>query len=559
MNTCREWPSSRTELLAVRTSLEGLIIRHAIIPFRAQYLGATVQEKLPAQDAPNALKDDLFNALRIYRFPGTEKETDTRDYEVERTILKTRKYLTVAFTSALFELALNSHSPTAPGERRSERPWLEKLFTQLTGSVALLLPHASPTQAQKEYVRLLKWMLQQSKAHELRLGIGSLESILYQTSGLFIDKGEDRGEQVNWDIVSLCLLNDANVFTLPSSSSDDRGRDFAYRTPNKYLSSLFWNLTHSGLSLTVDNDSWHDITLKEVIIPLSGAFSDARDLSGFLEHWREQLEQQDPLTHTPNIWEDELLIRHVSRLIEQILTADQIDHILSAAISRFKSSLAVVHVQKSSSKANLVILDCISAVHLPEDRLSRLAKSVTSFYVSIDRILSADSPQISPHRWRLWRIQSGLTDHWITLIDLPVFKDKAQIRMNGALELLMQIPNESPSPHKNDFTEELHAFRYMMSFEGVPNAFWKGSGLLPRQKIQSAITRLLDIMESFCHRTSNNFFEIVKDDIPITQTNISSARVISRGSFYINGLLCAIACKKALRSASPPTIIRSFT
>ena len=541
--TCREWSDPNDNVRALETELGDLLTKHFASPFRAQFLDSRGRNPPPSDSSRNSLRNDLVSSLSLYQYPRPEQGVLIKDseYETERSITKTRKHLTITFISLLFRVALKSCTRDTLSQRRVEGPWLESLFIQVTESAAELIPHCSPNKADKVYARLVKWMLRQSRDCELSLSLTTVRSALDIASGLF---AEDT-DAIDWDIISLCLLIDANVFTMPTSSPS-RYQKYGYRSPNEYLTRLLSRVTTSQCR-PIKDDVSHQKKLSKVILPLCDAFSNARDLPGFLGHWREQLdiiqgsrierlamEVSNPGSFGLSIWEEDILTQHVANLVDSSLTPGQIDQILITAVSEVSSSISSATKDDPVSLCGLVVIDCISVGVKKEDVLTKSAFTIQSISDIIEALLEESSTRVLDQRWRLWRIQATITERWTFSSKSSDSQRKAYSSVNNALELIRKTAIWGTEYQEMDFVETLHAFRFLLGVAEMRDESWDQVEFDPRQVAVTAIEKLLDTMEPFCHRTSYDFFETVKADVAEPQANETKSNNTNVGSLYID-------------------------
>ena len=515
--------------------LEDLLIKEIIMPFRSHYLGQDIRENNQVGDFSTSLNDELVSAFKVHRFlRPTEKNWSQKSvYDVKRGATKTKMHLMVSMMSLLFSLALYSCRNTSSQTRR-EKPWLEHFFKQLTESGSILLNHVSPNHTRKQLSRLHKWMLQQSIEGKLGLSVSILGYVLEQASGLFSDKDT----HVDWEIISLCISLDANVFTMPFPSVS-RENDYAYKTPNKHLSSLLTKITKQSLEILPEEDLDYDLKLSGIIMPLCDAFSEARDMTGFLGHWQEQLdgiqgrrEKNDADgPHGICIWEDETLSKHANRLVEHSLTAGQIDRLLRLAGDDLTRSLDET-ADSNVRLASIAIIDCIVAAAVQGETLSKLSKTLQLISASIGNLLVDSASKSSKHRWRLWKIQANITDRQKWSSDYAALELQAPAIRN-AIELITQVPEWGKSDSKLGLTEPLYVFRYLLAFAPESEPIQNDLQSSWLQEMSTAIEKLLDVMEPFCSRIRHDFFETVKADNESPGLQDSSTIIRDIDSLYL--------------------------
>lgn len=555
LDTCRQRPAPREELAEVIRSLEELLINHMVLPLRSSFVDLEPAAELEKEVSFTSFSDRMVSLLKGF-FPQLETPFLRADW-------KTDKHIALSMMSLLFEIAIECRPRNTPKLRRLETPWLEQLFIKLAKCAETLFPPVSSVRAQTDHVRLIKWMLRKAVDHQVQLSLATVEAILDRASGLFRSFGDRHSEtpinieddsQIEWGLVRLCILNDPNTFVIPSSSSSDN-ETYAYRPPNKYLSALLRKITDEMCYESLDEDEDYDFKLLHVIRPLCNAFIGARDFTGFLEHWREQLsivqERQEShrnlLDLVPSIWEDERLLLYVAQSVESSLAAGQIDRVLSKAAYDLAPSIPNVLSDNSMSLASLIILDCVCTGLHKDETLVKLDSIALSVFSLLGILASRPSNISSPHSWRVWRIKATITDRWSSLRGSSVFKRKAYPAICMASEMINRISSELTLHDNADLAEESYAFGFMLKFAAMEDSFWEDLQFSSRRKIQSAVTKVLDVMEPFVHRISHDLFGTMMRPDTISKREQSSLKISPIDRFYFDFIDEVVASPHILR------------
>lgn len=542
LDTCRQRPAPREEMAEIIRSLERLLIDHVVLPLRSFLLDLKPATALEEEVSFTAFSEQMVSLLRHF-LPQLENS-------LLRAEWKTDKHLALSMISLLFDVAIRCRPRNTPKLRRLENPWLEKLFLKLAKCAEILFPPFSSVRAQKDHSRVIKWMLRKAVDHHVQLSLSTIKALLNHVSGLFqnivdshtetrVDVEDD--DQIEWDLVGLCILNDSNIFVIPSSSASDY-ETYAYRPPNKYLSALLRNITDEMCYESLEEDKNYDLKILQVIKPLCDAFTAARDLTGFLEHWREQLgivqERRENRGRysdlVPSVWEDERLLLYVATSVESSLTVGQIDRVLSTATHNLAPSIPNVLSDKSVSLASLIILDCVCTGLIKDETLVKLDSMALSVFGLLGGLVSRPPTTSSPHGWRIWRIKTTITDRWSSWRDSAAFKRKAHPAICMASELINSISSELTLHDNVDLTEELYAFKFMLKFAGMEDYFWEDLHFSSRRKILSVVTKLLDIVEPFYHRVSHDHFGTMMRPATISKRDQSSLKITPMDSFYFD-------------------------
>lgn len=555
LDTCEQRPAPMEEMAEVVKSLEELLVDHSILPLRDSFQGLKSVTELEKRGAFTSFIDNMVSMLRQY-LPQLESPFLRAEW-------KTDRHLALSFISLLFDVAIRCHPRNTLKLRRIEDPWLEQLFTTLAKCAETLFPPASSVRSQKDHTRVIKWMLRKAVDHQVRLSVFTIQGALDQASSLFPSSSDGHTEThangeddnyIEWGLVSLCILNDADTFVIPSSSASDNGT-YAYRPPNKYLSALFRNITDEVCYESLNEDEHYDFKLLHVITPLCDAFTGARDLPGFLEHWREQLnivqERQESrgeyLDLVPSIWEDERLLLYVAQRVDSSLTTGQIERVLSTATRDLASSIPSVLSDQSMSLASLVVLDCVCTSSSRDETIFKLESKALSVFSLLEVLNSRSSSMSSTYGWRLWRIKEKIADRWSSLRDSSFFKRRVQTAICTASELISRISSEL-TLHDNVYLKpELYALRFLLKFAAMEDYFWEDLQFSSRSRISSAVMKLLDIMEPFCHRISHDHFGTMMRPDGSSGSEQSSLKISPIDEFYFECIDAIIEAPDTLR------------
>ena len=525
-------------------SLENLLIDQVILPLRNAFLGPESATDLENQVSFTSFSDNLVSLLRRY-FPQLESPFLPVDW-------KTDKHLALSMISLLFDIAIKCRPRSTPKLRRIENPWLELFFIKLAKCAETLFPSATSVRARKDYIRVIKWMLRKAVDHQVRVGLSTIEALLDQNSGLFQAINDNHTEnridvedenQVEWGLISLCILNDPDAFVIPSpSAGDNETYSYGYRPPNKYLSALLRNITNEMCYKSLVEDEHYDLKLLHVIKPLSDAFTGVRDLTAFIEHWREQLNivQERQMSHgayfnlVPSIWEDDRLVSHVARSVESSLTVGQVSRILSIATHDQAPPIPNVLSDQTMSLVNLVILDCVFTGLSKEETLAKLESTAMSVFSLLGVHISRPSMGSSPHDWRAWRVQATITDRWSSLRESSMFKRKAHPAICMASELINRISSEIMIYDNVNLKQELYAFRFMLKFVSIDDCFWDDLQFSSRRKIRAAVAKLLDVIQPFSDRISHDHFGTMMRAEDVPKGEQVSPRISPMDRFYLD-------------------------
>lgn len=536
-------------------SLEELLINHLILPLRSSLLDLKSANRVEEEVSLASFSDRMVSLLRQF-LPQLEGPSLRGDW-------KTDRHLALSMMSLLFDVAISCRPRNTPKLRRLENPWLGQLFIRLEKCAETLFPPVSSVRAQKDHIRVVKWMLRKAVDHQVQLSFSVLTTLLDQSSGLFqnvsyshsetrVDNEDDN--YIEWGFVSLCIANDSNTFVIPSSSAT-KNEKYGYRPPNKYLSALLRSITDETCYHSLEEDKDYDFMIQHVLVPLCDAFIGARDLTGFLGHWREQLSiiQERQASHgkhfnlSPNIWEDERLLLHIAQSVESSLTAGQIDEVLSSATHVLAPSIPNALGNNTIPLESVTLLDCVCIGVYKDETLAKLERIILSVFSLLGELVSRPPTISSGYGWKIWRIKATITDRWSSLRDSSVLKRKAHSAICMASELINRISSDLTISDHLDLTEESYAFRFMLKFAATEDSFWEDVQFSSRKRILSAVTKLLDIMEPFCRRISHDHFGTIMRSDQISKSEQSSFRISPVDKFFFDCIDAILESPDVLR------------
>ncbi|KAL8661726.1 MAG: hypothetical protein Q9202_005348 [Teloschistes flavicans] len=446
------------ELSGATDTLEDLLLQHIVVPTREIFHNAKTPRVARDDEMGEPNVDELLGPLQRL-VPGVDTECQK--------------------TSSMLRPIVHLHSiiikytPLDKSKHRvSERAWLQFMFDRITTHASILVvPSPAATSALKE---MLKTLL----AKNLRLEIASLERILSFVSHLLGDKQD----LVDWDIISLCLKMDPDVFVVPAVSPETILGKSA-RIPNQFLRALYDQSYFLTGSLRTPSPKIHQGVLEDVLIPLIDGFVHARDLAGFIEHWITSLEcsrlhlwrTEQVVSQASNdiatedgslidngqtLWEHETLRQAVTGHIEARLTTGQIDTILqNAETILLDATYSADNVKHETILANVVIVDCVLGGCTSENTVAQLSRTVQKLYPTLLTIATS-ARLASSHPWRVWRCIASISNRWKAQLgkrpEICSMEEKAAWR---ALELLSHM-GESQAVKIDDL---LQSCNFMLS------------------------------------------------------------------------------------------------
>lgn len=363
-------------------------------------------------------------------------------------------------------------------QRISQRAWLQFMFDHIATQASIFVSNSSDFTSNPDSTKALKDILGIVSDQNIKFETASLEKILTQCSLLL----NEESSQVDWDIITLCMEIDPDVFVIPAVSADSPARK-----PNAYLVALFRKI--NALSQSAQAKSKQSGTMRQaelVTVSLVKGFAHARDLLGFVDHWtsnlvhahslREDAEEQtansderadDPddrigdsdeqTDKAPSVWEGDLLSQAVATEVERRLTSGQIQNLLQ----KLKVGLSTMDTDSDREQgryiADLVILDCILSGCHDEDNIEQLTEIVQDLYTIILVLCEAEVPPKS-HTWRLWRCLATIKSRWAIQLSRSInFKESEENIVKKALE------QPSSANERHSMEELLQSLNYVLS------------------------------------------------------------------------------------------------
>lgn len=479
----RAVPHSSSKKEEISKALEQLLVNNIILPARASYFAAQNRKKTEIEAGASLSIETLLAPL-------------AKDSNVNIRVSSVRNVqdLSIPAIPLLFSVTVQSLPRDTPRQRSLDDPWLRHLFSQLRN-----ISFSNTMLQHKEHISNLNWMLRGALNHRVRLDSTMLEAILAQVMNIANEDFNSPDASTFWALINFCLRIDANVF-ISSSSAGHTKNDIP--APNRYLNFLLLQLSGGSWKSSPRSDPNYNFKMVHVIQPLVKAYTNARDLTTFICHWREQIilckQQQVTLAvdvprycKSETIWEDEELILQVGRMVEASLTTAQISDLLRNISAKLPVTHAAIECD-SMSKADLVILDSIIRGLSKESNLAHLTGDAHSIYLSIPSILSCNPDWAGDHRWRLWRILSIFNERWSLPRHSEAAKQAERLAMIKAADSISYAISTGVEDVGTDFVTELHAFSFLLKRGPVRSA----KSELDIHHISSAIQAILNSRKS---------------------------------------------------------------
>ncbi|KAI9764574.1 MAG: hypothetical protein M1835_007551 [Candelina submexicana] len=450
--------------------LEQLVARHIFIPARSAFF------------APSHSKTQSGSASKIYEprllmdlLKPFREEIMNAQAQINKTSHSEHPLgeLTNGIPS-LFDTAIRCSTRSSPRKRLADRPWLLALFRGFAEADGISLSYAPGQELPQSKAAVLDQLLHVCVKREVPLETDTLRTIMHQSSGLL---GEEGG-LVNWHLSAKVLKLDANVFLLSKNTNGNTDGQGSVE-PNMLrllLSKITARITREYSRIPQD----YLIVKAQIIQPLMLDFSHARNMSGFIEHWRRELtnfnEQhaagKPERGHALSVWQDEDVGLWLREYLESSMTENQLLQAFTSAHHQLQSSQKTAS-ELSGTFASSVVIDAIlgavdqaQTFDMLREEISQVYSTVSGLLLNMDSRLNAQHGTV--YRWHLWRIlariyenstwaQSLQSDKANTIDASECFTEglvkEAKVTVQRAMK---DEAREIVTPHSADTIEALH-------------------------------------------------------------------------------------------------------
>ena len=279
-----------------------------------------------------------------------------------------------SLATVLFNVTVRCIQPHPSRRRRPhETAWLQSVFGVCKDAIGLSPADATNPSNSNTALRIL---LKSAKDCHVALDLLLLRSIVSESA--FVTENA-----TDWNIVATIMSMDSDVFLIPN--------------PEANLLQEFLNrITNATFK---DNKCLlQDQLCDDIVVPLMGEFAKARNLTGFVHHWYEQMEHFQTLLSDPKamprdfldpcVWEDDRLQYRLKELLEPSLTTKQVADLVDWLI------------KKTNSPTNYVPLEAIAVAISRDEMIDVVAEMLAQF--ASDHIFV--STMDGRYEARLWRI-----------------------------------------------------------------------------------------------------------------------------------------------------------
>ncbi|TRX94433.1 hypothetical protein FHL15_004588 [Xylaria flabelliformis] len=281
--------------------------------------------------------------------PARQRFTQDKNIDMLKLALRIAQKDVVASTIVMWSVAARTPRDTSdPKSKIDHDSWTESIFQALVEGLQPL----AQRRKNEALSRLLDIALQTRS-------IPNTETlrVLYQQHAL-------EAAETDWTLLSKILASDADVFL----GVEDSG-------------ALFDNISRVSDSDTEIKDD----VVSNIILPLQDAYSNARDLAGFVTRWFGSLCAAESVEQS--IWFDQRIRQHLATMIQASLSSSQ--------LLRLLEDLESIH---SETGELLVVLDGICAGLTDENTITYVSSKIVSM---MDREWGNMSPNVLALRWRV--------------------------------------------------------------------------------------------------------------------------------------------------------------
>ena len=322
--------------------------------------------------------------------------------------------------SHLFDLISTSQvHDLRPKAGLAREKYLRRLFNIFKACLDSTKEAQDQTVAHKDhsYWDELELLLEQAARAQIELSAEVIHLILDE----LIVFDSDNEPRFGLKAIGLCLQTNSDIFVAPVRGVQNA--ENAHRSANTYLtvllsklSRLFWRVSKSESQLEEMTSSIATCLLK--------TFCEARDLAGWLEHAREQLNESYklrpsldldtdatlPVLKHQNVWDSRTLFAKSADLIETNLSIGQVETRISNIQARLERHGGT---ENHVGPGDVEVLDCLLCGCQSEDRIAKIAPLAKAVFLQISEACSAGASAISEEqRWRLWRILTVINFKW---------------------------------------------------------------------------------------------------------------------------------------------------
>ena len=435
--------------------LDELLRSHILLPAQKSHLNSLQPRDIRNSDIPTGLIQTLLTPL-------------THAFQLEETA----RMGAHEATTYLFSIAARESRQLTPIQGRDRDTWLQYLFDQIVQSAGMFEDYDSNNALSWMSVSFTRTMMATAVQLQVPLESAVLKKILqplFRAPWGFTD--------VEWKIVSSCMMLDATIFVEPPGKSNKNSVS-SQLISNKLLMSLLDRLGEVGWRFTfIDNkrksrsldDTLYNSLIPTILAPLASAYLQVRNPSGFFSLWKKQLSQHYMSARNADeisIWEDDNLLHTIGKLCEEALPIEVAEQILRQTFEALERPVDLPELDGHDEEvALLVTLECLLLGITSDRSLEKLEQCALEFYRLLLRLLAESTSRPHTFDTRCWRILALINDKW----SLPQHSsDDQQAALLKAFFAIKKVCTIEVTRH--DYSQEFQAFRFMLSLAEAEKA-----------------------------------------------------------------------------------------
>lgn len=414
----------------------------------------------------------------------------------------------------LLEMTVKFSPQRTPKQQTAENEWLQAFWHQLLQIIPLLASGSEVSTTHREFRIMLRQMLDVAVNNAVMLHDVALVDIIKRQSGVF---ALDKEDYIDWDLIGLCMKVSSTLFTT-SSSVNKLKEDHERSEATKIFPKLLRVITEIGFKDPNVPSGTYDKLLQGIVLPSIAAFHLARDLPGFIEHWKQQLTVYHESRASwigsgrcsqaaTGIWEDDEVVHSISTKLDSALTTEQ----LIKSLKKFSQSLRKPsELSAESSNENiahyhtdLVILDCLIDGVTSDGGLNALRETVQPICADLCTFIMSLDGRSDLHSWRRWRIMTTIRHRWSQLsveVD-EIVKNQGIIRTaHDALAKGLTARTAEPQ-NIHTCAEALFSLAFLLSFSS--HSIHPDSKDLCRKSSLLAVTTVIQSLKEYPEKARN--------------------------------------------------------
>ncbi|KAI5289210.1 hypothetical protein KEM54_004231 [Ascosphaera aggregata] len=383
---------------------------------------------------------DTFHAKLATVTDAKEKKFDQHLFlfnEFSSRLRDREPHLQIEFLPVLLDVFARAVPRDTFKKESQEGPWLETVFITLAARCGCPPVPAPAWDNTPTDVSILCNLLDIAITRRIRISLPILCEYAKRYSGLFSEH-----DAVNWNLMANLLRVSVDI-VLPNSGLG---------ASKILLTRLVASITGVWLQSEHIDSQTHHIIKNEIVIPLLRGFSNARDLSTFVQLWTDQLQQiqearkKNAALLQLSTWEDEDVLAAYS----DIMRTEPVSQTMERLDDLFSHLNQPTHGYSSA-----ILLDAILPVISAESSATDGNKYLSLLLAALDQEL--------PYLWRLWRLACHFMERSSYTVNFDSqLLDNFLVAGAQLLEDTIQDSLIVRSPSSNHLLAPTHAFKFLV-------------------------------------------------------------------------------------------------